>query len=360
VSAPDAGPTRSLALDGPLALESGAHLPAVTVAYRTWGRLNARGDNAVLVCHALTGSADVDRWWRPLLGPGRALDPDHDFVVCSNVLGSCYGTTGPTSPRPGGEGRWGGDFPAVTVRDIVRVQAALLDALGVRRLRLVLGGSLGGMQVLEWALLHPGRVEAIAPIGISARHSAWCIALSEAQRQAIYADPRWRDGRYPDGDGPEAGLAVARQIAMCTYRSRASLEARFSREQPDPGRFAVCGWLHHHGRALVQRFDASTYVTLTRAMDTHDVGRGRGGFREALRAVRIPALVVSIDSDVLYPPVEQEELAAALPGGRLATLASPHGHDAFLIEGDAMNALLRGFRKDLERREGREERTWVA
>jgi homoserine O-acetyltransferase len=360
VSAPGDGPTRSLALGGPFALESGDSLPGVTVAYRTWGRLDPRGDNAVLVCHALTGSPDVDRWWGALLGPGRALDPERDFVVCSNVLGSCYGTTGPTSARPDGR-RWGGDFPAVTVRDIVRVQAALLDALGVKRLRLVIGGSLGGMQVLEWALLRPERVEAIAPIAVSARHSAWCIALSEAQRQAIYADPRWRDGRYRDGDGPEAGLAVARQIAMCTYRSRASLEARFSRDEQQAGHFAVEGWLHHHGRALVDRFDAATYVTLTKAMDTHDVGRGRGGWKEALRAVRGPALVVSIDSDVLYPPVEQVELAAALPGARLATLASPHGHDAFLIEGEAMNALVRGFREDLVTRHGRrEERTWVA
>jgi homoserine O-acetyltransferase len=354
------GPTRSLALGGPFSLESGDTLPEVTVAYRTWGRLSPRGDNAVLVCHALTGSADVDRWWGPLLGPGRALDPERDFVVCANVLGGCYGTTGPTSPGPGG-GRWGGDFPAVTVRDIVRVQAALLDALGVRRLRVVIGGSLGGMQVLEWALLRPGGVDAIVPIAVSARHSAWCIALSEAQRQAIYADPRWRDGRYADGDGPEAGLAVARQIAMCTYRSRASLEARFSREQPQPGLFAVEGWLRHHGQALVDRFDAATYVTLTKAMDTHDVSRGRGGWKEALRAVSSPALVVSIDSDVLYPPVEQEVLAAALPGGRLATLASPHGHDAFLIEGEAVNALVRRFRNDLESRPvRREERTCVA
>ena len=333
----------------------------MSVAYRTWGRLDARGDNAVLVCHALTGSADVDRWWGALLGPGRALDPDHDFVVCSNVLGGCYGTTGPTSPRPGGRGRWGGDFPAVSVRDIVRVQAALLEALGVRRLRLVVGGSLGGMQVLEWALLFPERVEAIAPIAVSARHSAWCIGLSEAQRQAIYADPRWRGGRYPEGDGPEAGLAIARQIAMCTYRSRASLEARFSRSEDEAGGFAVAGWLRHHGRALVDRFDANTYVTLTKAMDTHDVGRGRGGWKEALAAVRVPTLVVSIDSDVLYPPVEQEELAAALPAGRLATLRSPHGHDAFLIEGEATNALVARFRKGLERNgSGHQEGTWVA
>jgi homoserine O-acetyltransferase/O-succinyltransferase len=360
VSPTGAAPTPSLALEGSFELESCVRLPSVTVAYRTWGRLNARGDNAVLVCHALTASADVDRWWGALLGSGRALDPDRDFVVCSNVLGSCYGTTGPTSPRPGGASRWGGDFPAVTVRDIVRVQAALLDALGARRLRLVVGGSLGGMQVLEWALLFPERVDAIAPIAVSARHSAWCIGLSEAQRQAIYADPRWRGGRYPEGDGPEAGLAVARQIAMCTYRSRASLEARFSRGEAANGGFAVESWLGHHGRDLVARFDASTYVALTKAMDTHDVGRGRGGWREALATVRVPALVVSIDTDILYPPVEQEDLAAALPAGRLATLASPHGHDAFLIEGEATNALVARFRRELENGDSHVEGTWVA
>jgi homoserine O-acetyltransferase len=359
VSAGEGGRALAVELPGPFALEAGGELPSATVAYRTWGRLDRPGTNAVLVCHALTGSADVERWWGDLLGPGRALDPERDFVVCSNVLGSCYGTTGPVSPRPGGRGRWGGDFPAVTVRDLVHVQARLLETLGVRRLRLVVGGSLGGMQVLEWALLFPERVAAIAPIAVSARHSAWCIGLSEAQRQAIYADPRWRGGRYPPEDGPEAGLAVARQIAMCTYRSRASLEGRFSRDGGAGGGFAVEGWLHHHGRALVERFDANTYVTLTRAMDTHDVGRGRGGWREALAAFEAPALVVSIDSDVLYPPVEQEELAAALPAGRLVTLRSPHGHDAFLIEGEATNALLRDFRRGLQAA-GREEEPWVA
>jgi homoserine O-acetyltransferase len=359
VSSAEGAPAPSLTLDRAFALESGVRLPSLTVAYRTWGRLDADADNAVLVCHALTGSADVDRWWGALLGPGRALDPDRDFVVCSNVLGSCYGTTGPTSLHRAAS-RWGADFPVVTVRDIVRVQAALLDALGVRRLRLVLGGSLGGMQALEWALLFPDRLEAIAPIAASARHSAWCIALSEAQRQAIYADPRWRGGRYPEGDGPEAGLAVARQIAMCTYRSRASFEGRFSRSEAESGGFAVESWLRHHGRALVDRFDANTYVTLTKAMDTHDVGRGRGGWREALATVRAPALVVSIDTDVLYPPVEQEELAAALPGGRLATLVSPHGHDAFLIEGEAVNAVVARFRRDVENGLRLEEGAWVA
>jgi homoserine O-acetyltransferase len=351
----------TLDLPGPFTLESGARLPGVRVAYRAWGRLDEHGANAVLVCHALTGSADVDRWWGNLLGPGRALDPERDFVVSSNVLGSCYGTTGPTSPRPDGQ-RWGPAFPDVSVRDIVRVEAALLDALGVKRLRLVIGGSLGGMQVLEWALLYPERVGAIAPIAISARHSAWCVGLSETQRQAIYADSRWRGGHYPPQDAPEAGLAAARMLAMCTYRSRESLEARFGRETAADGRYAVESWLHHHGRALVERVDANSYVTLTKAMDTHDVGRGRGDWRQALASVRAPALVVSIDSDVLYPPVEQQELAAALPEARLVTLRSPHGHDAFLIEGEAVNALVTDFRAGLRTRRssaGREA-SWVA
>jgi homoserine O-acetyltransferase len=343
-------PAATLDLPGPFVLESGARLPSVRVAYRTWGRLDEHGGNAVLVCHALTGSADVDRWWGALLGPGRALDPERDFVVCSNVLGGCYGTTGPTSPRPDGRA-WGAAFPDVSVRDIVRVQAALLEELGVRRLRLVVGGSLGGMQVLEWALVFPARVAAIAPIATSARHSAWQIAISETQRQAIAADPRFRGGHYPEDDPPAAGLAAARQVAMFSYRSRESLDARFGRERAADGRYAVEAWLDHHGRALVDRFDANSYLTLTKAMDTHDVGRGRGGWREALAAVVAPALVVSIDSDVLYPPAEQEQLAAALPDARLVTLRSPHGHDAFLIEGEAVNALVRAFREEVAARE---------
>jgi homoserine O-acetyltransferase len=351
--------TRIWRAPGLFVLESGAALPDVTVAYRTWGQLNAEGTNAVLVCHALTGSADVDRWWGGVLGAGRALDPERDFVVCSNVLGGCYGTTGPGSLRPDEGRRWGASFPDVTIRDLVRLQAALLDALGVRRLRLVVGGSMGGMQVLEWALLFPGRVEAIAPIAVSARHSAWCIGLSEAQRQAIYADPRWRGGHYPPDDPPEAGLAAARMVAMCTYRSRESLEGRFGRGLAEPGLFGVQGWLHHHGRVLVDRFDANAYVTLTRAMDSHDVGRGRGGWRAALAGVRVPALVVSIDTDVLYPPVEQEELAAALPRARLVTLRSPHGHDAFLIEAEATNARLTEFRAGLEEAEHGGEGAWA-
>ena len=308
-------PAQYLDLPGPFLLESGESLPRVRVAFRTWGTLDPDGANGVLLCHALTGSADADVWWKDLFG--RSLDPAEDFIVCSNVLGSCYGTTRASE---------------VSVRDMVRVQMALLDALGVRRLRLVIGGSLGGMQVLEWALLDPERVKAIVAIATSGRHSAWCIALGEAQRQAIRLDP-------------VRGLAAARALAMCTYRSRASFEARFGRRLREPGLFEVESWLHHHGDRLLERFDADSYVTLTRAMDTHDVARGRGEYEEVLESIRVPALVVSIDSDVLYPPEEQAELASLIPGARLATLRSPHGHDAFLIDTEELDRLVAQFRR---------------
>jgi homoserine O-acetyltransferase len=317
-----------LALDSPFRLESGDVLPRVEVAYRTWGRLSPAGNNAVLVCHALTGSADVDAWWGALLGPGKALDTERDFVVCSNVLGGCYGTTGPGS---GGAAAHGAPFPAITIRDMVQLQARLLDALGVARLALVIGGSLGGMQALEWVASFPDRVSSAAAIATSGRHSPWCIALSEAQRRAIALDPAH-------------GLAAARAIAMISYRSPESFGARFGRDERRPGEFAVASWLRHHGEELVRRFDPRSYVTLTRAMDTHDLARGRGRYEEVLGAIDHPTLVIAIRSDVLYPPAEQRELARLLPRAELAELDSPHGHDAFLIDGDAVNDLVAAFR----------------
>jgi len=336
--------TRFVELPGGHTLESGAHLPEARVAYRTWGRLDSAADNAVLVCHALTGSADADRWWGGIIGPGHALDPDEDFIVCSNVLGSCYGTTGPTSAAPGGRPCWGAEFPAVTVRDMVAAQARLLDALCVRRLRLVIGGSLGGMQALEWAASFPERVDAIAALATCGRHSAWCIGLSEAQREAIRSDPNWRGGRYPEGVPPAAGLTLARMMAMCTYRSRESFEVRFQRRERNGGLFEVASYLRRQGEKLADRFDANCYLTLTRAMDTHDLARGRGEYEAVLRSIAVPALVVAIESDVLYPPAEQGELATLLPRAHLARIASPHGHDAFLIETEKVNTLVRKFR----------------
>jgi homoserine O-acetyltransferase len=332
--------TEFVTLPHPLTLESGEQLRDVRVAYRTWGRLDHNSTNAVVVCHALTGNPNVDEWWGPLLGHGLALDPDRDFIISSNILGSCYGTTGPADSRS--------PFPRITIRDMVAVQRALLPHLGVKRVRLVIGGSLGGMQTLEWALSAPELVDAIAPITTSAGHNAWQIAISESQRRAIFADPAWLDGNYEADRPPREGLAVARMIAMISYRSHASFASRFGRQERDGG-FEVEEWLRHHGESLVDRFDARSYVTLTRAMDTHDVGRGRGGRDAALWSITQPALIVSVNSDVLYPPVEQEELAAHIPHARFEVLESDHGHDAFLIDMDALNQIVADFRARIAR-----------
>lgn len=345
-ASPEGRTRRTVSVKG-FPLECGVVLEEAEIALETWGELNAVGSNGVLVCHALTGSADVAGWWPVLLGPGRALDPDHDFVICTNVLGSCYGTTGPTSVRPDGSGTWGPDFPPVTIRDMVRLQAAVLNRLGVGRLRLAVGGSLGGMQVLEWAVEYGDRLDAAACMAAPARQSAWGIALCHAQREAIRLDPRWNGGRYLPGDQPREGLGAARAMAMCTYRSWESLERRFGRDHAAAGGFEVESYLRHQGEKLADRFDANTYMTLTRAMDSHDVGRGRGGVERALAGVTTPLLVVAVDSDVLFPPEELWQLADLLPGARLEWLASPHGHDAFLVEMDEVNEMVRRFRREV-------------
>ena len=337
--------TRFLALKGPVELEGGETLPQVTVAYRTWGRLNQARDNAVLVCHALTGSASLDNWWPGLLGPGKALDPARDFIVCSNVLGGCYGSTGPTSIDPLTGRRYGAHFPAVSVRDLVRVQAALLEELGVQELALVVGGSLGGMQVLEWTAVHPTRVHAAVAISVGARQSPWCIGLSEAQRQAIYADAHWQGGDYDPALPPTGGLAAARMAALCSYRHWDGVAGRFGRERNAGGSFQVESWLRHHGAKFTARFDANTYVTLTRVMDSHDLGRDRSGIEAALANIPVPVLVAGSSSDLLYTPDEQRELARHIPDAELVWLDSLHGHDAFLIETETLNGHIRDFRQ---------------
>lgn len=330
MSAAPSSRTQFFTLPFPLILEGGGVLEEVTVAFRTWGTLDATGANAVLICHALTGNADADEWWEPLIGPGHALDPSRDFILCSNILGSCYGTTGPTSIDPATSQPYGAAFPHISVRDIVAVQRALVRHLGIRKLQLVIGGSFGGMQALEWPLASPELVESIAVIAASGRHSPWTIAWSEAQRQAIALDPI-------------RGLAVARMIAMSTYRSHSSYQSRFARNRED-NTFAVESWLRNHGDRLVQRFDAATYVRLTEAMDSHDVARDRGAYESVLASTQQPTLIISIDSDVLYPPHEQEELAMLIPHATLHTIASPHGHDGFLIDATAVNAAVLDWR----------------
>jgi homoserine O-acetyltransferase len=331
----------------PLELELGGELPGVRVAYRTWGKMNDTGSNVILVCHALTGNADADLWWSGMFGEGKAFDESRDFIVCSNVLGSCYGTTGPLSVNPLDGRHYGPDFPRITIRDMVTIQRRLLQSLGIEQLSLVVGASLGGMQVLEWGAMYPEMVGALMPMGISGRHSAWCIAQSEAQRQAIAADAEWNEGWYDTATQPRKGLAAARMMAMCTYRCFENYQQRFGRQQRANGLFEVESYLHHQGDKLVERFDANTYITLTRAMDMHDLGRGRESYNAALGAFRMPVEILSIDSDILYPKEEQEELARLIPGSRLLFLDEPYGHDAFLIDTDTVSRMVCEFKKQL-------------
>jgi len=334
----------------PLTLELGGQLPEYRVAYRSWGTLNETGDNAVLICHALTGSADADIWWAPLFGEGKTFDETKDFIVCSNVLSSCYGTTGPASLNPETQMPYGPEFPDVTVRDMVRTQRTLLNALGVKKLKMVVGGSLGGMQTLEWCAMYPDFVETQVTIASSGKHSAWCIGLSEAQRQAIYADKNWNDGHYSRENPPKNGMSSARMLAMCSYRTRGSFETRFARTTRSKDVFNVESYLRYQGEKLVERFDANTYVKLTQAMDRHDLSRNRGDYYSVLKSIDIPALIVAINSDILYPQEEQEELARFMPNAQFAMLYSQHGHDTFLIEMEALNKLIMEFQQNLSMR----------
>ena len=339
--------TRFHTVYGRFTLESGEFLDDVQIAYRTWGDMANAGERAVLVCHALTGSADADAWWPNMIGEGRTFDPAHDFVVCANILGSCYGTTGPVSRKPGCRASYRAGFPSVSVRDMVNLERVLLDHLGVETLELVTGPSLGGMQALEWAQMYPERVRSIVPIGVGGRHSAWCIGVSEAQRAAIAADPNWNDGYYSDDARPEKGMAAARMMAVCTYRSWQSFEERFGRDTCGTGEYDVQSYLHHQGDKINKRFDANTYVALTHAMHTHDLSRGRGDYVDVLAQIDLPALVVSVRTDALYLPHEQACLAKQLANGRYEILESLHGHDGFLIETEALGELIAEFRASL-------------
>ncbi|MFQ5569106.1 MAG: homoserine O-acetyltransferase [Rhodothermales bacterium] len=327
-------------------LESGTVLREVPVAYRTWGTRNEAGDNAVLVCHALTGNTDVDSWWGGLLGPGRALDTEQYFVICINVLGSPYGTASPLTMNPETGKSYGPDFPRVTIRDTVALHKHLLDRLGVRQVAFAIGGSMGGMQALEWAF-YGDYVCGIVPIGVGGRHSAWGIGWSEAQRQAIYADPRWQEGRYDPKDPPRTGLAAARMMAVLSYRAYGSFQTRFGRavaegDKDEP--FSVETYLRYQGDKLVQRFDANCYVKLTQQMNSHDVSRGRGPYPGVLGRIQQPTLVIGIDTDILYPLDEQRELARHIPHATLEVLEAPHGHDSFLIELETLNTIIRSWR----------------
>jgi homoserine O-acetyltransferase len=356
-----------------LPLQRGGQFGPITLAYETWGTLNAERDNAILITHALTGNShahDVERpndtkiaWWNPLIGPGRPIDTTRYFVICSNVLGGCYGSTGPSSIDPHTGCAYGMRFPVITIRDMVRAQRALIDHLGVRQLALVVGGSIGGQQALEWAITYPELVHKVGVVAATAALTAQAVAFSEVERQAIMADPRWQGGNYKPGQGPDTGLAIARMLAMITYQSEEAMELRFARRPAHStvvaspsrfgdlgGRFDVEAYLYYQGEQLARRFDANSYLYISRAMDLYDVSEGYASLEDALRRLRSKALFVGIRSDFLFPAARVRWLADKVRSlGGDATyveLDSPHGHDAFLKEWDQMTHALYQIVKD--------------
>ncbi|MFJ1760720.1 homoserine O-acetyltransferase [Amycolatopsis sp. NPDC088138] len=354
-------PGRRKFVTGPeLALEAGGVLPGYTLAYETWGTLNSDASNAVLVEHALTGDSHAAGpaepghpsagWWDGLIGPGKALDTTEFFVVVPNVLGGCQGSTGPSSPDPDGT-PWGSRFPVVTVRDQVTTEAVLADALRISRWAAVVGGSMGGMRALEWAVSLPSRVASVLVLASTARASAEQIAWAAPQLHAIRSDPDFHGGDYYSAPaGPYRGLGIARRIAHVTYRSEPELAERFGRSyqgDEDPlrgGRFAVESYLDHHAEKLAGRFDANSYLVLTESMNTHDVGRDRGGVAAALGRVSARAVIGGVDSDRLYPLYQSAEIAAGISGGlEPAVVSSPYGHDSFLIETGQIAALVKAL-----------------
>ncbi len=350
-----------LAQLGEVELELGDTLPNVTLAYRTWGELNEAGDNAVIILHALTGdslAAGEGGWWEPVIGPGKPIDTSEHFVICANLLGGCQGSTGPASHDEYGE-YYGMRFPLVTIGDMVKTQRLLLESLGVTKV-VAIGGSIGGFQALEWATRHADMVTGAGCIAAAGNLNALGIAVhGEVGRRAIMADPNWMDGDYLKyGVFPEEGLAIARMAAMTTYNSRESLGNRFGRNPaarktlyPEFGTtYDVEGYLHYHGRALVRRFDANSYLYLTRAMDMYDVGRD-GGDTHWFSKIQAPLLFVGISTDWLFPPDDIELLAARLADRgkdvEYRLIDSPNGHDSFLKDWDQLNPIVEGFMESL-------------
>ena len=360
------GLNRTLTLTEPLLLDSGAELAPLDIAYESYGTLNADKSNAILICHALTGDQFVASthpmtgkagWWTRMVGDGKPVDPARHFILCINVLSGCMGSSGPSSINPATGKAWGMDFPVITIRDMVRAQARLLDHLGITQLHAVIGGSMGGMQALSWAATYPQRVRAAVIIASTARHSAQNIAFHEVGRQAIMADPRWRGGAYyDDGDAPSSGLAVARMAAHITYLSEAGLTEKFGRRLQDrdaksfgfDADFQVESYLRYQGIAFVDRFDANSYLYITRAMDYFDLAEEYSGrLADAFKGSPTRFCLVSFDSDWLYPTAESRNIVHALNAAgapvSFVELSSPFGHDAFLLEAPEMNRIVDGF-----------------
>lgn len=323
-----------------LLLESGAVLPAFTLAYHTYGSLNAEGNNVIWICHALTANSDAQTWWPGLIGDGLLFDTAKYFVVCANILGSCYGSTGPLSKNPNTDSNYYGDFPLITIRDLVKGHKLLKNHLQINQIELLIGASLGGQQALEWAIDEPNSIQKLVLIATNAKHSAWGIAFNEAQRMAIKADVTF--GLPNDKAGSE-GLKAARATAMLSYRSYASyLNSQNDAEHKIDG-FKSSSYQQYQGFKLSERFNAYSYWTLSKAMDSHHVGRNRNSIENALQKVKAQTVVLGIVSDQLFPTVEQEFLASTIPNAQLHLIDSIYGHDGFLIETEQISKILHPF-----------------
>jgi len=353
--------------DDPLPLDSGGSLAPVVLAYETWGRLNPDRSNAVLVLHAFSGNSHVAAhddedlringpgWWENMVGPGRGIDTDRYFVICANILGSCSGSTGPSSLNPATGRPWGLDFPVVTIGDMVRAQKRLIDQLGITRLLAVVGGSVGGMQVLRWCVDYPDMVQAAIPLATTMRHSALCIAFNEVARQAIMADPKWRHGRYPENDPPELGLAVARMIGHITYLSDEAMHRKFGRRLQARDHFSfrletdfeVESYLNHQGSKFVKRFDANSLLYITKAADYFDLNQEDDPAIARVEGSGIRFLVISFSSDWLYPTYQSRELVQALKRNgcdvSFCEIQADAGHDGFLLPNPRLSTLISGF-----------------
>jgi len=324
----------------PFHLENGGVLSELTLGYHTFGTLNSAGSNVIWVCHALTANSDVSDWWSGLYGPGNIFDPEKYFIVCTNMIGSCYGSTGPRSMNPATSKAYGKDFPLVSIRDIARSQDLLRQHLGIEFIELCMGGSCGGHQVLELAFLIPEKIKKIALLVCAARESAWAIAIHESQRMAIEADPTWTED---DDHSGAAGLKAARAIGLLSYRTIEAYRDTQTDTDERSNDFRASGYMQYQGEKLVHRFYGQSYWQLTKILDTHNVGRGRGGIPAALKQLTMPAFVFSIQKDLLIPPFEQEMLAEYLPAPQFFLFDSKFGHDGFLIETEVLREKLMVF-----------------
>ncbi len=318
-------------------LESGDTLPEITIGYHTFGKLNETKNNVIWVCHALTANSDVSDWWKNMFGEGKIFDPKKHFIVCANILGSCYGSTGARSISSNTQQAYGTDFPLVTIRDIVRAHNLLRQHLDIAEIELCIGGSCGGHQVMEFAYLIPEKINKIALLVSSARETAWAIATHAAQRLAIQADSTWQEDNNRAGQN---GLKAARGMALLGYRTFDSYTKSQTDESEKLDDFKAASYINYQGKKLQDRFYAQCYFSLTKTLDTHHMGRGRGGIGIALEKLKMPAFILSIESDILIPPVEQHQLAEHLPNATFISLNSNYGHDGFLVEAETINELL--------------------